>query len=69
MMTIWKKTGAYCVLLGILAGLTGCTLTTSQATLDRQQHEPWWLIPALADEVYPQEVLKEVYPEDTSVTP
>lgn len=61
-MTFWKRIAAYCMILGVLVYLTGCTLTSSQATLDRQQQEPWWLVPALADEVYPQEVMKEVYP-------
>lgn len=62
-MTIRKKISVLVAGLFVMSILTsGCTFTSSQATLDRQQSEPWWLVPALADEVYPQEVLKEVYP-------
>ncbi|WP_044479226.1 hypothetical protein [Paenibacillus antibioticophila] len=62
-MTIWKKISVLAAGLLVMSILTaGCTFTSSQATLERQQSEPWWLVPALADEVYPQEVLKEVYP-------
>ncbi|GIO38661.1 hypothetical protein J41TS12_35220 [Paenibacillus antibioticophila] len=59
----WKKMILRMGTLFVMSILTaGCTFTSSQATLERQQSEPWWLVPALADEVYPQEVLKEVYP-------
>ncbi|MBU5674691.1 hypothetical protein [Paenibacillus brevis] len=62
-MTIWKKISVLVAGLFVMSILTaGCTFSSSQATLDRQQSEPWWLVPALADEVYPKEVLKEVYP-------
>lgn len=68
-MTIWKKMPKIVAAFIVIALLTGCTFTASQATLNRQQSEPWWPVPALANEVYPREVLKDVYPNDAPIHP
>lgn len=66
-MTMWKKMPEFVAAFIVIALLTGCTFSSSQATLERQHSEPWWPVPALANEVYPREVLKDVYPTEAPV--
>lgn len=45
----------------MLFTITGCGLSTSQKTMDRQARVPWWSSPSISNGVYAPAVQKEVY--------
>ncbi|GAA0412602.1 hypothetical protein [Paenibacillus motobuensis] len=48
----------------MLLAMTGCGLSASQKTMDRQAKAPWWSSPSISNGVYAPAVQKEVYSKE-----
>ncbi|NWL89524.1 hypothetical protein DMN77_18380 [Paenibacillus sp. 79R4] len=57
----WSKLLRMVLLTAIPLTLTGCGLSASQKTMDRQAKAPWWSSSSISDGVYAPAVQKEVY--------
>jgi len=58
----WSKVLMMTIMsVALLLSMTGCGLTLSQKTMDRQAKVPWWSSPSISNGVYAPAVQKKVY--------